>query len=89
MAADDLNNALHGLLSWNLRRRLEAEAPTHFTAPTGSAIPIDYAAEEGPKLSIRVQELFGLDHHPAIAGGRVPLAALALVFSVRRDADRI
>ena len=36
-------------------------------------MPIDYAAEEGPKLSIRVQELFGLDRHPAIAGGRVPL----------------
>ena len=29
--------------------------------------------EEGPKLSIRVQELFGLDRHPTIAGGRVPL----------------
>ena len=28
---------------------------------------------KGPKLAIRVQELFGLDRHPAIAGGRVPL----------------
>jgi ATP-dependent helicase HrpB len=36
-------------------------------------VPIDYDAEEGPKLAIRVQELFGLDRHPAIAGGRVPL----------------
>ena len=31
------------------------------TAPTGSRVPIDYEAEQGPKLSIRVQELFGLD----------------------------
>ena len=36
-------------------------------------MPIDYEAEEGPKLSIRVQELFGLDRHPSIAGGKVPL----------------
>ena len=60
-------------LPWNLRKRLDAEAPTHFTAPSGSHVPIDYEAEEGPKLSIRVQELFGLAAHPAIAGGRVPL----------------
>jgi len=70
---DELDNALQNLLPWTIRRRLDAEAPTHFAAPSGSAVPIDYAAEEGPKLSIRVQELFGLDRHPTIAGGRVPL----------------
>jgi ATP-dependent helicase HrpB len=36
-------------------------------------VPIDYEAEEGPKLSIRVQELFGLDRHPSIARGKVAL----------------
>jgi ATP-dependent helicase HrpB len=36
-------------------------------------VPIDYAAEEGPKLAIRVQELFGFDRHPSVAGGKVPL----------------
>jgi ATP-dependent helicase HrpB len=70
---DDLTEAVQALLPWTMRRRLDAEAPTHFTAPSGSKIAIDYGAEEGPKLSIRVQELFGLDRHPAIAGGRVPL----------------
>jgi ATP-dependent helicase HrpB len=73
VTADDLTAAIHGLLPWPLRRRLEADAPTHFIAPSGSSVPIDYEAEEGPKLAIRVQELFGLDRHPAIAGGRVPL----------------
>ena len=73
LGADGLTQALHDLLPWNLRRRLDAEAPTHFTAPSGSSVPIDYEADEGPKLAIRVQELFGLDRHPAIAGGRVPL----------------
>jgi ATP-dependent helicase HrpB len=70
---DEFTNALEVLLPWKLHQRLDAEAPTHFAAPSGSSVPIDYEAEEGPKLSIRVQELFGLDRHPAIAGGRVPL----------------
>ena len=73
ISADELSTALHALLPWDMKRRLDAEAPTHFTAPSGSSLPIDYEAEEGPKLSIRVQELFGLDRHPSIAGGRVPL----------------
>jgi ATP-dependent helicase HrpB len=73
LGGDDLSEAVANLLPWNLRKRLDAEAPTHFTAPTGSAVPIDYDAEQGPTVSIRVQELFGLAAHPAIAGGRVPL----------------
>jgi ATP-dependent helicase HrpB len=73
ISADDLAAALDAALPWNLRKRLDGEAPTHFAAPSGSQVPIDYEAEEGPKLSIRVQELFGLGVHPTIAGGRVPL----------------
>jgi ATP-dependent helicase HrpB len=73
IAADELATALHELLPWPLRRRLDGEAPTHFEAPTGTQAPIDYEAEGGPKIAIRVQELFGLDRHPAIAGGRIPL----------------
>jgi ATP-dependent helicase HrpB len=72
LGADELETALHGLLPHALRRRLEAEAPTHFDAPSGSRVPIEYEAE-GPKLAIRVQELFGLDRHPTVARGRVPL----------------
>jgi ATP-dependent helicase HrpB len=73
LTADELDTAVRGVLPWPLRRRLDAEAPTHFEAPTGSAVPIDYEADGGPKASIRVQELFGLDRHPAIAGGKVAL----------------
>jgi ATP-dependent helicase HrpB len=73
-AADAFAAALATLLPWALRRRLEEEAPTHFEAPTGTRVPIDYAAEGGPKIAIRVQELFGIARHPAIAGGKIPLA---------------
>jgi ATP-dependent helicase HrpB len=72
LSAPELATALESLLPFALRRRIESEAPTHFSAPTGSRVPIEYT-EEGPKLSIRVQELFGLGRHPTIAGGRIPL----------------
>ncbi len=73
LSTDEFAAALAARLPYPLRQRLEAEAPTHFSAPTGSQVPIDYEAEAGPKISIRVQELFGLGRHPAIAGGKVPL----------------
>jgi ATP-dependent helicase HrpB len=73
ISADDLANALDAALPWDLARRLADAAPTHFQAPTGTAAPIDYEAEGGPAIALRVQELFGLNEHPALAGGRIPL----------------
>jgi ATP-dependent helicase HrpB len=73
VGADDLASALDAALPWDLARRLNDEAPTHFHAPTGTAAPIDYEAEGGPAIALRVQELFGLNEHPALAGGRIPL----------------
>ena len=52
---------------------LEAEAPATFTTPAGSTHRLDYAAEQGPTLACRVQELYGLRTHPTLAGGRVPI----------------
>ena len=73
IGADDLSAALDALLPWDMKRRLDAEAPTHFEAPTGTRAAVDYEAEAGPTISIRVQELYGFSTHPALAGGRVPL----------------
>lgn len=73
VTADDLSAALDALIPWTMRRRLDAEAPTHFEAPTGNRHAIDYESAGAPALHIRVQELFGLTEHPAIAGGRLPL----------------
>jgi ATP-dependent helicase HrpB len=69
----DLSDALMTLLPWDSRARLEREAPTHFEAPTGTMLAIDYEAEQGPTIAVRLQELFGLNAHPSIAKGTVPL----------------
>jgi ATP-dependent helicase HrpB len=73
VTGEDLVRALRTLLPHALARRLETDAPSHFAAPTGSRIMIDYGAEGGPALAVKVQELFGLRAHPKIASGRVPL----------------
>lgn len=68
-----LGEALDALLPYGRRQALDTAAPTHFVAPTGQAHPIRYDGDLAPSLSIRVQELFGLAEHPAIAGGKLPL----------------
>ena len=78
VSTDTLAQALDALIPWDLKRRLDAEAPTHFTAPTGNSHAIDYEGAGAPALHIRVQELFGLSAHPAIAHGRLPLTLVLL-----------
>ncbi|MCB1403636.1 MAG: ATP-dependent helicase HrpB, partial [Rhodobacteraceae bacterium] len=47
-------------------------APASWSAPTGTALAIDYSGA-APSVSVRLQELFGLGSHPAIGPDRVPL----------------
>ena len=63
---------LLSLVPHDLQRRIDAAAPTHFDAPSGSRVPIRYDGEV-PVLAIRVQELFGLDRHPTVGDGTMPL----------------
>ena len=48
-------------------------APTHFSVPSGSRIPIDYTSGDTPVLAVRLQEMFGATETPAIADGKLPL----------------
>ena len=69
-----LKNALLGRLPPELQFEIDRLAPSHFVVPTGSNIPLNYSADgEEPVLSVRVQELFGLNKHPSIGGGKIPL----------------
>lgn len=78
LTASDLEAALTNLLPWARRQEIEILLPSHFEAPSGSRLPIDYAVENGPALEVRVQELFGLTRHPSVAGGKVPLLLVLL-----------
>ncbi len=73
LSAGDFSDALMALVPWSQRAQLDREAPTHFEAPTGTQLAIDYEAEQGPTIAVRLQELFGLTVHPSIARGKIPL----------------
>ena len=78
-----LSSALEALVGWDALRRLDREAPVRWATPAGSNLLVDYAAEGGPRLEARVQELYGLAVHPTLAGGRIPLT-LALTSPAHR-----
>jgi ATP-dependent helicase HrpB len=74
---DVLEGALRALVPWELQRRLDTDAPARWTAPTGNSFAIDYAAETGPRVDVRVQEVYGLTEHPAVGGAPLTFSLLS------------
>lgn len=68
-----LSGVLEALLGWEGRKTVDRLAPPQFDAPAGSSHAINYGAEAGPTVTVRVQALFGLAAHPSVAGGAAPL----------------
>lgn len=54
------------------RRLLDDLAPTHLPVPSGSRIQVHYD-QDAPYLAVRIQEVFGMNQTPSVAGGRVPV----------------
>ncbi|HEV2286926.1 MAG TPA: ATP-dependent helicase HrpB, partial [Steroidobacteraceae bacterium] len=73
LARVPLLDALQARLSWEERRELDVLAPSHLAVPSGSRVHIDYTDESAPAVSVRLQEVFGLEATPRIGGGRVPI----------------
>ncbi|WP_019517796.1 ATP-dependent helicase HrpB [Sphingomonas sp. Mn802worker] len=73
IAPGALTDALRNLVGWDGMRHVDRLAPPEFTTPAGSTHAIDYAAEAGPTVTLRVQSLFGLAEHPVVGERRVPL----------------
>lgn len=69
----DAGQALTRLLPWATGEavRLDALAPERVEVPSGSRVRIDYTDPEQPVLAVKLQEMFGLDDTPRVAG--VPL----------------
>ncbi|MFJ7333873.1 ATP-dependent helicase HrpB [Streptomyces sp. NPDC101116] len=69
----DAGEALARLLPWASGQagRLDELAPERLTVPSGSRVRIDYSRPEQPVLAVKLQEMFGLQESPRVAG--VPL----------------
>lgn len=73
-----LHDALETLVDWPTRRRIDALLPARLETPAGTSHAIDYDAEGGPAVEVRVQELFGLATHPTVANGKLALTLVLL-----------
>lgn len=68
----ELTKILSALLPWELQRRLDELAPVRLRVPSGSSIAIDYT-QSPPVLAVKLQEMFGCEQTPTVAGGKVEL----------------
>ena len=77
----DLEAAFLSLLSWEIQKKIETQAPTHITVPSGSRLPVIYRGDHGlldsPVLAVRLQEMFGCRTTPKIAGRALTLHLLS------------
>ena len=69
----DLMAALENRLGYSRKQKLDQLAPTRLGVPAGSEIRLDYGAESGPVLAVKLQAVFGWRSTPHIAGGQIPV----------------
>jgi ATP-dependent helicase HrpB len=68
----DWRNALLSRLDYAQQQQLELFAPTHLAVPTGTQVELDYSGVQ-PVLAVKLQEIFGVQETPHIAGGKIPV----------------
>jgi ATP-dependent helicase HrpB len=64
-----LHGALEALIGWEGKSAIDRLAPAMLETPAGSSHTIDYGAEGGPAVEVRVQALFGMTRHPMLGDG--------------------
>lgn len=69
----DVYELLLGTLSWEDQQILSTEAPVKYQTPSGKIVTIVYDSQQGPTVSVQLQEMFGEIESPKIAGGQVAL----------------
>lgn len=72
LRALDLSEALKAKLTWEETALVDRLAPAHFETPLGRKIPIDYEGDH-PSITLRLQEMFGVNNHPTVGPKRLPL----------------
>lgn len=72
-----LADALWAWLGAEQQRRVREQAPDAVSLPSGRQVKLDYAAEDGPVLAVRMQDMYGQDASPQVAGRPVLLHLLS------------
>lgn len=66
LAKLDLSAMLLSQLDYQQQQILKQAAPTHYIGPTGRHCPITYGQEKSPKVSLPMQEVYGLQETPMV-----------------------
>jgi len=69
----DLYTILLSRLSWKDQQELDRLLPSHFKAPSGSRIKLQYIPGAAPVLAVRIQEMFGATETPTVFNGKLPV----------------
>lgn len=69
----DLYAALSAYLDYAQQQLLNRLLPSKITVPSGSTLHIIYQTNGPAKLSVRMQEVFGMQHTPILAQGKIAL----------------
>ncbi|WP_395341860.1 ATP-dependent helicase HrpB [Ningiella sp. W23] len=64
---------VYQMLSYPQQQALNAALPESFSIPTGRKVNINYSVDGSAKISARMQEFYGLNEHPTLLSGRLPL----------------
>lgn len=68
----NLSEILLAQYDWQQQQTIQRLCPDYYQTPAGSKRPIDYSTSQ-PKLSVKLQEMFGEPSSPSICEGRQPL----------------
>ncbi len=66
-------DAVRSALSWEDLQFIEKMAPASIAMPRGFKMKIEYEVGVPPRGRAKIQDFYGLDETPKVAGGRVPL----------------
>lgn len=69
----DLLEPLKNCFDWNLQTALDSLLPKRIRVPSGSNVSINYQLGGPAKLSVRMQEVYGLSATPELCKGKIPL----------------
>ncbi|MEO9944498.1 ATP-dependent helicase HrpB [Paraglaciecola sp.] len=73
LSKQKFNEMLSSIMDWTTLNTLKQLMPERYKVPSGSHIQLNYLTNGQVKMSVRMQEVYGLADTPRIGNGKIPL----------------
>lgn len=73
LSKQKFNEMLSSIMDWTTLNTLKQLMPERYKVPSGSHIQLNYLTNGQVKISVRMQEVYGLADTPKIGNGKIPL----------------